>query len=131
MNALPSFDFPGLADAVQAMSTEQRDLLPFGVIGLDLKGMTRAYNKTEARRSGYKSRPALERDFFVTIAPCMNNSYFKGRIDDARRAGKLDIRFTFVGDFNDSERELTVRVQAAADGGTWIFIQRPPDGETC
>jgi hypothetical protein len=55
----------------------------------------------------------------------MNNEYFKGRIDRARANGTLDIRFSFTGDFNDKDRELNVRVQSAADGGTWVFIHRP------
>ena len=48
----------------------------------------------------------------------------QGRIDKARAAGALSISFTFVGDFEDSNRELSIRVQSAKDGGTWIAIKR-------
>ena len=54
----------------------------------------------------------------------MDNGYFKGKIDAARASGALDIEFTFVGDFSDRSRELTVRVQSAKDGGTWICHKR-------
>jgi photoactive yellow protein len=127
VNQLPSFDTPHLADVVEPLSPEQIDELPFGVIRLDPDGMVQIFNKTEAQFSGYKERPSLGRTFFTDVAPCMNNRYFKGRIDQARKAGTLDIAFDFIGDFSDSSRELSVRVQAAKDGGLWIFIQRPPE----
>jgi photoactive yellow protein len=119
------FDAPNLAEIVESLDAHEIDDLSFGVIGLDPDGTVRVYNKTEARASGYGSRPAAGALFFENVAPCMNNGYFRGRIDKARASGKLDIRFTFVGDFSDRERELTVRVQAAKDGGTWIFHRRP------
>ena len=121
---LPDFDTPKLAEAIEAMPPDEVDQLPFGVIGLDPQGVVRVYNKTEAQLSGRKSRPTHGKDFFVDIAPCMDNGYFKGRVDKARASGTLDIRFTFIGDFSDRSRELTVRVQAAKDGGTWIFHKR-------
>lgn len=116
----PAFDAPNLAAALDAMSVEAIDELPFGVIGLDPHDKVRTYNRTEARLSGYKSRPAVGRTFFVDVAPCMNNGYFKGRIDQARQRGTLDVRFSFIGDFNDRQRELIVRALAAKDGGIWI-----------
>jgi photoactive yellow protein len=124
MSDLPDFETPRLAEAVEALTQAQIDVLPFGVIGLDPQGVVRLYSKTEATMSGWGTRPTLVRDFFTDVAPCMNNDYFRGRIDKARAAGKLDIRFTFVGDFSDRNRELTVRVQSAKDGGTWIFHKR-------
>ena len=84
----------------------------------------RVFNKAEATLSGYGARPAHGKFFFHDVAPCMNNPHFKGRIDKARAAGTLNISFTFIGDFEDSNRELSIRVQSAKDGGTWIAIKR-------
>ena len=124
MPPLPDFDTPKLADAVEALSLADIDRLPFGVIGLDPQGAVRVYSATEARLSGYGNRPVIGRTFFTEIAPCMDNGHFRGLIEKARKQGTLDIRFTFIGDFSDRSRELTVRVQAAKDGGTWIFHHR-------
>jgi photoactive yellow protein len=124
MNPLPEFTAPKLAAAIAMLSPEQINSLPFGVIALDQEGLVRFFSKTEATLSGYRSRPAFGRMFFTDVAPCMDNGTFKGRIDKARQAGPIDICFSFIGDFNDPERELTVRVQSAKDGGIWIFIQR-------
>ncbi|PPQ26235.1 hypothetical protein [Rhodopila globiformis] len=123
---LPDFETLDLAGAVEALSREDIDRLPFGVIGLDPDGLVRVYNKTEAQQSGYQDRPSHGRLFFVDVAPCMNNGYFKGRIDKALKAGTLDISFSFVGDFDDRDRELFVRAQSASNGGYWIFIHREP-----
>ena len=124
MTTLPSFDTQRLAEAVEVLTQEELDLLPFGVTGLDLQNIVRVFNKAEAARSGYGERAATGRLYFIDVAPCMNNGYFKGRIDKARREGTLDISFNFVGDFSDCERELTVRAQSGKDGGLWIFIHR-------
>jgi photoactive yellow protein len=124
MTALPGFETPMLAEAVEALPLDHIDQLPFGVIGLDSQGIVRVFNRTEAEKSGFKGRPAIGKEFFIDVAPCMNNSYFKGRIDKAIASGTLDVRFTFVGDFSDRNRELAVRVQGAKDGGTWIFLRR-------
>jgi photoactive yellow protein len=125
MGALPVFTTKDLARAVEALSPEELDRLPFGVIGLDPAGVVRTYSRTEAELSGYRNRPAQGQTFFTDVAPCMNNGYFRGRIEKALKAGTLDISFSFVGDFSDREREVNVRVQSAADGGSWIFIERP------
>jgi photoactive yellow protein len=123
-NSLPAFDTPKLANVIETLTQEELDLLPYGVTGLDAQNLVRVFNKTEAERSGFGQRVAAGRLYFFDIAPCLNNSHFRGRIDKARREGALDIRFSFVGDFSDSERELTVRAQSGKDGGCWIFIQR-------
>jgi photoactive yellow protein len=124
MASLPDFETKNLAVAIEALTAEEIDQLPFGVIGIDREGVVRVFSQAEAKLSGYGARPALGKVFFTDIAPCMANGNFKGRIDKARAAGALSISFTFIGDFEDSNRELSIRVQSAKDGGTWIAIKR-------
>jgi hypothetical protein len=54
----------------------------------------------------------------------MDNDHYRGRIAQAMARGTLDLEFTHIGDFEDRERELTVRVQSASDGGYWVFMRR-------
>ena len=122
-SVLPTFETAKLAEAIKSLTPEQIDQLPFGVVGLDSFSVVRLRNRAEDAMFPQKGS-VLGRLFFVDVAPCMNNDYFRGRIDKARRDGTLDITFTFVGDDSDAQRELTVRAQAAKDGGTWIFIKR-------
>ena len=117
------FDTPQLAMVVERLALEALDDLPFGVIKLDANGVVTMYNKSESRMSGFVGDP-LGKLFFVDVAPCMDNGYFKGRIDKAIKAGKFDLSFSFVGDFADRDREFAIRAQSASDGGVWIFTKR-------
>ena len=119
----PDFNEPHLAAMVESLPPEQVDALPFGAIRLDAEGRVLRFNTAERRLSGY-SKEVSGRSFFVDIAPCMNNSSFRGRIEKAEAAGRLDIAFGHIGDFDDSTKELHVRVQSASAGGCWIFIKR-------
>jgi photoactive yellow protein len=125
MASLPSFDTSNLAEAVEALPPAKLDELPFGAVRLDPQGVIRVYNKTRAEQGGRGAMPTMGLSYFADVAPCLDNGYFRGRIDKARAAGTLNLSFAFIGDFSDRNRELAVRVQAAKDGGTWIFIQIP------
>ncbi len=122
------FSDPDLVRSIESLSDEQRHELPFGVVKLDEKGAVTFFSATEARQSGYKKRPALGLDFFLSVAPCMGTPEFKGRVDEARRQGAVDIEMGWVGDFDDLNREMVVRIQSASDGGLWIFLNREDDG---
>lgn len=124
LDPLPSFDDPDLARKAERLDERDLDGLPFGAIRLDGAGLVRTYSGAERRLSGSGDRERLGHDFFAEIAPCMDTEEFRGRIDRARAAGHLDLEFGYVGDFADGERDLTVRVQSASDGGTWIFMRR-------
>ena len=122
---LPDFDAPNLAEAVERLSIEQLNALPFGVILLDRDDIVIHYTDVERRLSGFP-REALGRAFFADIAPCMNNPVFRSRIDDAKRRGALNIAFEHIGDFTDPHRSIRVRIQSASNGGTWMFLHREP-----
>jgi photoactive yellow protein len=119
-----TIDMDALAEAVERLPKEAVDTLPFGAIRLDDAGQVTFYSAAEAKLSGYGSRPALGKAFFVEMAPCMDTPAFRGRIERAKASGKYDLEFGWVGDFSDRSRELRVRIQPASDGGCWIFIQR-------
>lgn len=120
---LPDFDEPRLAEAVERLPPDALDALPFGAIRLDAEGVVRLFSQTERHLSGYREE-ALGRPFFPEIAPCMDIASFRGRIECALAAGRLDLAFDHIGDFDDRTKELRVRVQSASGGGCWIFMQR-------
>src|SRR5690348_14880512 len=107
----PDFDNPDLTSVIEILPPASVHALPFGVIRLDREGQVVFYSETERRSSGH-DREVVSRPFFTEIAPCMNNAKFRGRIDRALAAGTLDISFSFIGDFNDPNKELDVRVQS-------------------
>lgn len=121
---LPDYDDPDLAVKIEALSEAELDALPFGAVRLDDDRRVHVFNRAERELSGWGDRKRIGRDFFAEIAPCMNNDSFRGRIEQAMKAGALDLEFGHVGDFSDRERELNVRVQSASAGGYWLFIRR-------
>jgi photoactive yellow protein len=122
---LEHIDDPTLPARVAKLSLAELDNLPFGVVRLDPEGKVTFYSKTEAEQSGYRDRRAIGREFFTQMAPCLGTPERLRRIDQARREGTLDIAFEQIGDFDDAERELHVRVASAPGGGLWLFIERP------
>ena len=102
---------------MEALDADQIDALPFGAIRLDAARHVTFYSQAERRLSGSCDAPRLGLDFFHDIAPRMNNDHYRDRIDQAMARGTLDLEFTHIGDFEDRDRELTVRVQSADDGG--------------
>jgi photoactive yellow protein len=81
------------------------------------------YSDAERRLSGYR-KTVLGRNFFLEIAPCMNNANFRGRIDRAIAAGRLDVQFSYIADLPTGTTDIEVRIQAASGGGCWIFLRR-------
>ncbi|MET4666011.1 hypothetical protein [Sphingomonas sp. PvP056] len=121
---VPDFDTPALARAVEALPTAVVDALPFGAIRLNADGTVAFYSAAERRLSGSGSHDRIGLDFFGKVAPCMDNPDFRGRVERASAAGTLDLEFTHIGDFEDRDRELNIRVQPASTGGYWIFLRR-------
>ncbi len=118
-----TFDTPDLANAIEALSADEIDNLPFGVVLLDRDGTVKIHNKVRTREAGRGGMPTVGLSFFTEVAPCMDNGHFKGRLEKARAAGKFDISFEFIGDFANRDSELSIRAQPSSDGGTWIFMQ--------
>lgn len=109
---------------LDGLSPSEINTLPFGVIKLDQAGRVEMYSQSESRFSGYGDRAAVGLDFFTSIAPCMNSSQVRGRIEAGMHAGRFDAEFTHVGDFIDRDRELYIRAVSARGGGVWMLIRR-------
>ncbi|WP_242140256.1 MULTISPECIES: PAS domain-containing protein [unclassified Sphingomonas] len=121
---LPEFETRHLASAIEALPGDIVDRLPFGVIRIGNDGRVEYYSATERRLSGSGDRDRVGLDFFARIAPCMDNPEFRGRVERARAAGTLDLEFSHVGDFEDRDREMSIRIQSASSGGYWMFLRR-------
>jgi photoactive yellow protein len=123
--AAVDFDAPDLAARVGALSQDELDDLPFGVILLDREGTVMFYSATEARLSGYDGSP-IGYNFFA-MSRCMNTDEFRGRIMRAIEAGPVDLELGWAGDYANPASNLRIRVQSSPTGGVWICIERDPE----
>lgn len=119
-----NFAAPDLARRIEALDRAAIDSLPFGVIKIAAEGRIELYSATEARQSGRKKRPTLGLNLFTDVAPCMDTDIMRGRIQQAVARGRVDFELGWVGDFDDPEAEILIRVQSASDGGVWFFMNR-------
>lgn len=112
-----------LQQELDQRSASGLDTLPFGVIRLNAQGKVVYLSRTEARQSGFHEH-AEGLSFFTELAPCMANPHFVARVEQARAAAVLDVTFEQIGDFDDPERELRVRMISAPDRGIWVCLER-------
>ena len=76
-----SFDNVALPE-LDTMRVEDRDTLPFGVVGFKADTLVQVYNATEARMSGLDPATVMGVPFFDAVAQCMNNFMVAQRFED-------------------------------------------------
>jgi photoactive yellow protein len=113
-----------VAHRLEGLTPAEIDELPFGVVRLTADGVVVLYSKTEAKLSGFGERRAVGRDFFRTIAPCMNTNGLLTRLEREAQQGVVDFEFGQTGDFADPSRFIRGRLCSAATGGLWLLLQR-------
>ncbi|MEJ7729071.1 MAG: ATP-binding protein [Polyangiaceae bacterium] len=90
------------------------DSLPVGVVVLDQQGKVVVYNTAEEKLAGRPRSRVLGRDFFGTVAPCMDvrelGGAFRERI--GRQRVDVNIEFSFPFPFLDQPRDVRVRMQS-------------------
>ena len=75
------FETVALRD-LDAMSEQERDALPYGVVGFVADTIVQTYNATEARLSGLDPATVIGVPFFEAVAQCMNNFMVAQRFED-------------------------------------------------
>ncbi len=83
---------------VALLNRRVADLLPYGFIRLDEKGIVLEYNTAESALSGLPREGVLGRNFFRSVAPCTCVKEFEGKIQEmiARgKAGRDELQFLF------------------------------------
>lgn len=78
MQAAPDISAPELAETMEKMALEEIDRLPFGVIRLDPQNNIVVYNRMGRQLSGVGQRPVTGRNYYVDLAPCLDNEFSRG-----------------------------------------------------
>ena len=112
-----------LLAAADAMTPEELDALPYGMIQLDANGRILKYNAVESRLASLAQEQALGKQFFTEIAPCTKVQEFYGRFRDGVVRESLDTAFQFHFAFKQQPRDVTVRLfYSRRTRSVWVMI---------
>ena len=115
------FETVGLHD-LETMSAQERDALPFGVVGFAADTIVQVYNATEARMSGLDPATVVGVPFFDAVAQCMNNFMVAQRFEDEP---ELDDVFPYVLTLRMRPTKVRLRLLAAAEiPRRYVLIER-------
>jgi photoactive yellow protein len=104
-----------------AMTAEEFDGLPIGIIELDAAGAVRAYNRAEERLSGMPHADFVGRSFFREVAPCTAVREFEGRYAEMVASdGVSDSEFNFVFRFAAGPRLMMIHLMYDAARGRGV-----------
>ncbi len=116
-----TFEAVALRD-LDTMTDDQRDALPFGVVGFGTDTIVQTYNATEARMSGLDPATVVGVPFFEAVAQCMNNFMVAQRFEDE---ADLDEIVPYVLTLRMRPTRVRLRLLAAADAPRrYILIER-------
>jgi len=84
------------------------NVLPFGVVKMDLTGKILEYNMAEAELTGTDPNWAVGKNFFKDVATCTNTPAFYGTFEQGVKKGFLNAVFNYS--FTHCEVPVRVRV---------------------
>jgi photoactive yellow protein len=105
------FNAPGIGAQLSAMTDDELDSLPFGVVEMNRQFQVLRYNSTESRQSGLPPARVLGRHFFRDVAPCANNRHVAERFEQA--ALDETVAYTFL--LNMRPAPVTLRMLKSPD----------------
>ena len=117
------FDSPSLLRLLLEADDQALDTLPFGVVGMDLNGTVRRYNRFESDLSGMRPETVIGRHFFTEVAPCTNNFMVAGRYDGEET---LDEALDYVFTYRMAPTKVRLRLlKDTALGCQYLCVRRP------
>ena len=84
------------------------NVLPFGLVKMDLTGKILEYNMAEAELTGTDPAWAVGKDFFKEVATCTNTPDFYGKFAEGVKKGFLNAVFNYS--FTHCEVPIRVRI---------------------
>lgn len=107
------------------LTVDERDALDFGVVELDDDGVVLSYNRYEARLTGLEPEEAVGRQFFRDLAPCTNNSLFRGLFERGIAEGELNHLFPYTFTYRMRPTNVKVHLYRDASRATnWLLVKR-------
>ena len=108
-------------DELEALSTDERDSLSFGVVGFAADGLVEVYNPAEQKLAGLRPEKVLGLHFFSSVAPCMNNFMVAQRFEDEP---ELDAMIDYVLTLRMRPKPVRLRLlQSRAVQRRYILVE--------
>lgn len=121
------FTFEDLdSESVGALTTEQLDELPFGVIAVDPRGRVVVYNAVEAQLAKRTPDQVIGKNFWKDVARCTNRPEFRGRVDALLEQESGTDEFTYAFAFPWGTRHVRIRASRAGER-RWLFLETIAD----
>lgn len=116
--------------ALDQITADEADRLPFGLIQLNSLGRVLLYNQAEAELAGYAAEQAIGRNFFNEIAPCTRVQEFYGAFLEGVARGELNVVFPYRFRFRDDRvKEVVVSMfYSRQSDSVWVVVERPEAG---
>lgn len=112
-------------DALHALTDDELDVLPFGVVGLEPSGRIARYNVAEARFARLDRSRVIGKNFFDEIARCTAVPAFKGNFDRLRDDPNAPpYQFSFVFAFRFGAQAVDLELGRAARGLIYLTVNR-------
>ena len=91
------------------------NVLPFGVIKIDLKGKILEYNMAEGELTGTDSAWATGKNFFHEVAMCTKTPAFYGKFLEGVKSGFLNAVFNYSFDHRNISTRVRVHMMTMPD----------------
>ena len=116
-------DKTALIHAADAMSAEELDALPYGMIQLDASGRILKFNAVESQLAALPQQQQVGKHLFTEVASCTKVKAFYGRFKDGVVRESLDSSFQFHFAFKQNPRDVTVRLfYSRRTSSVWVMI---------
>ena len=124
-SAVPVTSPDELLQQVDALTDDQLNALPFGMIQLDTNGKILQFNQTEAKMAQIKRERQIGKNFFDQVAPCTKVREFHGRFQEGVARRKLYETFGFVFKFDHGWRNVAITLMYSNKTDTvWVLISQ-------
>ena len=110
------------AARLDALSPQELDALPYGVVGLAADGTAEVYNATESKLAGIPRSIVLGWQYFAETAQCMNNFMVAQRFEDE---AEIDAEIDYVLTLRMRPTPVRLRLlKSPAVSRRYLLIQR-------
>ncbi len=111
--------------AVDRLDQQTADQFDFGVVEVDDRGIIKIYNQYESELAGVTKANAIDKNFFLEVAPCTNNGLFWGRFRKGIETESLSSSFNYTFTYKMRPTPVSaVLYRSPTSGRNFVFIKK-------